>query len=44
MREELLGHEAIRFDGGGYVLFVNTDGDTHQHVLGALNHFPVNLQ
>ena len=44
MGEKLLGHQVVRLDGRIDVFAVDTDGDTHQHVLRTFDNFSIDLQ
>ncbi len=42
--EELLRHEIVGLDGAFDVLAVDTNSDTHEHVLGTLSNLAVNTE
>ena len=44
MRKPAFGHQIVRFDGGLDVVLMDTNRDSHQHLLRAFDHFAVDLK
>jgi len=42
MNEKTLGHFIIRFENGGDIFTMDTNSNTHEHVLGGFNQLPFN--
>jgi hypothetical protein len=44
MRKEALAHEMVRLNGALDVVAVDTDGDTHEHVLGTFGNATIDTE